>query len=621
MQRMRHTLMESSEFSGFLSGGTTLSNSYLWDLSHINLFVGANNSGKSRFVRALFGVKQLRFFPWVRDCDKEQDKSLVELFEQIKGTVRYELNAKEGIDVVASLIHKFAVSTSGRNYAARTLAFIEETLLWLRKQGGMFTNRDQRDIDQSWQNWLSNHLSRYQPDNRYSGLSAQPQILQPWKHLYIPTLRGLRPVAGGDVYESATRRDYPILKPEGCTIFTGQTLYGLVQKLLCGSHSDRTKIRKFENYLGQTFFGGQEVALIPKHDGNGALEIKIGNEAQFPIQHLGDGIQAIIVITFPLFTKSSEPLLVAIEEPELNLHPGMQRTLIEALRKFDDCQFFLVTHSNHFLDLTLETKDISVYTVEKHLPAGDSDERHGVSTITPVSHGDARPLQLLGTRNSSLFLANCTIWVEGITDRRYFSHYLRLYQTHLREEATSSKKSVPTLFQEDLHFAFVEYGGSNITHWSWLDTTPDPIEVERLCGRLLLIADGDNAKAERHRLLATKLTDRFVLLESKEVENLISPTVMKRYLVNLGLPNVDAHLKDWKDYRAKPLGNWIDKISETTGTKIRKHAEKSGTIEDKLRFADEVIGLTTSFIDLSPEAQDICARLYKFIGENQDRTV
>src|ERR1700745_3947929 len=57
-------------------------------------------------------------------------------------------------------------------------------------------------------------------------------------------------------------------------------------------------------------------------------------------------------------------------------------------------------------------------------------------------------------------------------------------------------------YKQDLHYSFVEYGGSNITHWSFF-TDDAPTVVERLCGKLLLIADkdgsGNSAKVERHQ--------------------------------------------------------------------------------------------------------------------------
>ena len=89
----------------------------------------------------------------------------------------------------------------------------------------------------------------------------------------------------------------------------------------------------------------------------------------------------------------------------------------------------------------------------------------------------------LGVQNSSVFLSNCTIWVEGITDRHYVKHFLDLHKKENKDDPDICD------FNEDYHYSFVEYGGNNITHWSFLDKEETPINVEKLCGRLFLLAD------------------------------------------------------------------------------------------------------------------------------------
>src|SRR5690606_38667289 len=142
----------------------------------------------------------------------------------------------------------------------------------------------------------------------------------------------------------------------------------------------------------------------------------------------------------------------------------------------------ITTHSNHLLDLTLDIQHVSVYTFKRN---GDLD---GVPQFVfeNVDNDSSEVLRLLGVRNSSVFLTNCTIWVEGITDRIYLRRYLELYISRLNRK----------IFKEDIHYSFVEYGGSNITHWSFLSESDESIPniiVDRLCGKLFLITDRDGA--------------------------------------------------------------------------------------------------------------------------------
>src|SRR5262249_51876978 len=147
--------------------------------------------------------------------------------------------------------------------------------------------------------------------------------------------------------------------------------------------------------------------------------------------------------------------MVCIEEPELYLHPGFQRVLLKTLASFSRNIYFIATHSNHLLDLSLDFEGVSIFTFHKELENSSQPERQAKFTVERVSSHDHRALQLLGTRNSSVFLSNCTVWVEGITDRRFLSHYLDLYQKTLRA-ANADKGTAQFIAEEDLHYSFVE---------------------------------------------------------------------------------------------------------------------------------------------------------------------
>ena len=97
----------------------------------------------------------------------------------------------------------------------------------------------------------------------------------------------------------------------------------------------------------------------------------------------------------------------------------------------------------------------------------------------------------------------------------------------------NQEKAVGSKLLEDKHYSFVEYAGSNITHWSFLDEEEKPINVDRLCAKSMLIADGDDAKgkkAVRHSQLGELLGDRFIKLECRELENLVTPEILNQII-------------------------------------------------------------------------------------------
>ena len=151
--------------------------------------------------------------------------------------------------------------------------------------------------------------------------------------------------------------------------------------------------------------------------------------------------------------------------------------------------------------------------------------------------------------------------------------------------------------------------------------------MERLCSTLFLISDKDGAglkkdgsvdtrkkkKAERHKKLEDKLGNRYYCLESREIENLLSPHILEA-TIRLFEKNDDISLKGIKveDYKDKPLGSFID--NKIAGLK-RNYSVNSGTINEKLKFAKRAVSSMNKYDDLSKEAKELCERLHQFISK------
>ena len=412
-------------------------------------------------------------------------------------------------------------------------------------------------------------------------------------------------------------------------MFTGREHFGTLMKWLLGNLHQRKLVRKYEEYLSKNFFNGDEITLIPRtHDQT--VHIKIGIEKEQPIHNLGDGLQQILILTLPIFLHKDKNLLLFIEEPELYLHPGFQRLLIDTFLKDDGNvrQVFVATHSHQFLDITIDENQCSVYKFQKELQKTkehSGDEVEANFTIKNTSNSDFSLLADLGVRNSSVLLSNCTIWVEGITDRLYLRKYLELYHTTLEDNEIE--------FFEDIHFSFVEYGGNNITHWSFLDQK-EGMDVTHICGNLFLISDSDTEKKQkRQKELEEALYKRYYCLECREIENMLTPEVIKKVVKDYEGDN-DIALRNFRQttYQKQPLGKFIENSvlpKDYTSNRWVKDKEKSkpysaasGTIKDKLPFCykalDSIDKLSSEGIDhvLSPEAKTLCEKIYEFIKTN-----
>lgn len=584
------------------------------DLSKVNLFVGQNNSGKSRFIRKLFSTQNLHFTSKNLDLDE-----LNRITNKFYGDLN-DFFTSRGIDSFGKVVSNIS-SYQPINYITKDFTpekDIYKKVLSITNAGtggSIALNKG------NYRDEIGEKLSE-----GYDYVWPKLQAILPhefsykYDSIYIPPLRGLRPLIKNDkqdFYKQRTLDDH-FKDNKGeleNKIYTGLTLYEEVKKLLLGRHSERKKVSDFENFLQNVFFNNKNVHLIPNINDD-VLYIKIGEQSDIPIYELGDGIQSIIIITFPLFFHRDENLKVYIDEPELYLHPGMQRILLNALtnsKLFPKHQFFMSTHSNHLLDMTSDFNQISIYTFSQ-----DSEDLK--FNIINIENGNSDVLNILGVNNSSVFLSNCTIWIEGITDRLYIRKYLQVYLESISDEN----------IKEDLHYSFVEYGGGNITHWSFLDDA-DPeypnINVKYLCGKLFLISDKDGAglkndgtvdsrkqkKYKRHQKLLNKLNDRYYCLQSREIENTLSPKVLKTTIKKFEKGNTEnLEFNNWTfdKYKNKKIGDFIN--SNVIG-KSRNYATDTGTINEKLKFSKRAVISIKTIDDLSSEAKDLTEKLYNFI--------
>lgn len=113
-------------------------------------------------------------------------------------------------------------------------------------------------------------------------------------------------------------------------------------------------------------------------------------------------------------------------------------------------QVFVATHSSQFLDLTLDRKNITVFRCAAQLNEDGGSERDTNIRVSRVGDDARCILADLGMRNSAVLLCNCTIWVEGITDRMYLRHWLDLYWQSSNQSRDRHR------YLEDVHFAFIE---------------------------------------------------------------------------------------------------------------------------------------------------------------------
>ncbi|MBQ2654937.1 MAG: ATP-binding protein [Methanobrevibacter sp.] len=447
--------------------------------------------------------------------------------------------------------------------------------------------------------------------------------------IYISSLRGLIPLiskdddnSNEDVYAKRIKDDYFGEKSNilvdvndfllngdiksRTAIISGMKFYEYVRNYLLGDLEQRDMIRDYEGYLSQTFFDNEKVVLIPKVNDD-VLTVRIGEE-EFKIYDLGEGIQSIILITLPLFLyleKSKEEntnVLVFIEEPEVGLHPRLQRILIETLldERFENYQFFFTTHSNHFLDKLFEKEDISIYSFDKSF----DDESNAIFTIEKVGFDHIPTLKKLGALPSSVLANNCTILVEGSYDVVHYRFYLDLYQEKLINENPNLTK-----FEYGTHYSFLRGGGKETAN-TIMDF--NKIQQERIF--TVLDKDSNNDYIKNKAAFDKMGYKNYLILDVIEVENLISKEILIKILNSLREVRklgISEQFNE-EDYQKSNFYKFI-KENIITGDIPEGFFNKS-TFKERFSYKEQEF--VDSFDDLSDAAKEVTKKIYKFIKES-----
>ncbi len=95
------------------------------------------------------------------------------------------------------------------------------------------------------------------------------------------------------------------------------------------------------------------------------------NGTQLDVMHLSEGERCLLAMVGDLARRMAlaaprsdnplaHPVVVLIDEPELHLHPGLQRTILQRLKRvFPNAQFLISSHSPHMLS-SVQTANVRV---------------------------------------------------------------------------------------------------------------------------------------------------------------------------------------------------------------------------------------------------------------------
>ncbi len=245
------------------------------------------------------------------------------------------------------------------------------------------------------------------------------------------------------------------------------------------------------------------------------IYVTIGGKL-LPLESLGTGIHEVIILAAAVTLV--DHVVFCVEEPEIHLHPELQRKFARYIAENTKNQYLIASHSNAFIDLP----DVNTYRCwleggrTKVELASQASDKHAI-------------LVDLGYRPSDLLQANYVVWVEGPSDRIYINHWIAA--------------KAPDLV-EGLHYAIMFYGGRLLSHLSYDEPAAphadsrldDFIRLARLNRDACIVIDSDRDAAEtalnqtKQRIIEQfeKASCLTWVTEGRTVENYVPEPLLSR---------------------------------------------------------------------------------------------
>lgn len=509
-------------------------------LRKINIVVGKNNSGKSNVIKAIQKIKQIQFdsptptqgynIPLdILDYHKREQQNNIE----IKIIFDNSTIDKYGVQSIGEIFFTFIGNKDELSISDYFLLHQPYEILeyFFHEWGTPIPHKNNKEaLKEAVLKSVGNFFPQF--SQKIPDIRLVPQFRQ-------------------------------IGKGEGDLHYSGENLIGNLKQWQhpeIGNEANRKKFSNIEQLVAKLIhLPNAKIEITDKNN-----EIIINDDGfRLPIDSYGTGVHEITILATAVTTLDQK--ICCIEEPEIHLHPGLQKEFIIYIANETTNTYIITTHSNAFIDLPIDMQLFHTRLKAKVTMVSSPIDTNDVSNI----------LADLGYKPSDILQSNGIIWVEGPSDRIYIKKWIELI---------SADKWV-----EGKDYLIMFYGGRLLSHLTLNEKyeVDNFIKLLKINRNAIVVMDSDRKKSgERVNKTKKRIKEECEkngcipwITNGREIENYLTDDLLSDVIQELTNETIDIVLPQF------------DKIEDVISKKL-----KSKNIDD-IKYASNKVYFANLFVE------------------------